>query len=127
MKNKKELKKEMRKIDREVNNSPLNRFILSYYNGLKYEELDKTLEGVEYKINFHKRLIKELKKEINLSKTYDKNVENAKDYIGELEYSNNTSFEIVKVIKLKKAYYELKKQYKDLKKKSKPSETFCRS
>lgn len=127
MKNKKEIKNEMRKINREVNDSPLNRFLLSYYNGLKYEELDKTLEGVEYKINFHKRLIKELKKEINLSKTNDKNVENAKDYIGELEYSNNTSFEIVKVIKLKKAYYELKKQYKDLKKKSKPSETFCRS
>lgn len=127
MKNKKELKKEMRKIDREVNNSPLNRFILSYYNGLKYEELDKTLEGVEYKINFHKRLIKELKKEIKLSKSNEKNVENAKNYIGELEYSNNTSFEIVKVIKLKKSYYELKKQYKDLKKNTKPSETFCRS
>lgn len=127
MKNKKELKKEMRKIDREVNNSPLNRFILSYYNGLKYEELDKTLEGVEYKINFHKRLIKELKKEIKLSKSNEKNVENAKKYIGELEYSNNTSFEIVKVIKLKKSYYELKKQYKDLKKNTKPSETFCRS
>lgn len=127
MKNKKEIKNEMRKIDREVNNSPLNRFILSYYNGLKYEELDETLEGVEYKINFHKRLIKELKKEIKLSKINDKNVENAKNYIGELEYSNRTSFEIVKVIKLKKTYYELKKQYKDLKKKSKPSETFCRS
>lgn len=131
MKTKKEIKKEMKKLIREVNESPLNRFILSYYNGLKYEELDKSMEGVKYKINFHKRLIKALKKELKSSKTNSKDLENAKDYIDELEYSNRSSFEIIKVIKAKKSYFELKKEYKNLSKKfkknTKPSETICRS
>lgn len=131
MKTKKEIKKEMKKLIREVNESPLNRFELSYYNGLKYEELDETMEGVKYKINFHKRLIKALKKEIKSSKTSTKDLENAKDYISELEYSNRAGFEIIKIIKAKKLYYELKKEYKNYSKKDKKntklSETICRS
>lgn len=131
MKTKKEIKKEMKKLIREVNESPLNRFELSYYNGLKYEELDETMEGVKYKINFHKRLIKALKKEIKSSKTSTKDLEKAKDYISELEYSNSAGFEIIKIIKAKKLYYELKKEYKNLSKKfkknTKLSETICRS
>jgi len=131
MKTKKEIKKEMKKLIREVNESPLNCFELSYYNGLKYEELDETMEGVKYKINFHKRLIKALKKEIKSSKTSNKDLENAKDYISELEYSNKAAFEIIKIIKSKKLYYELKKEYKKYSKKDKKntklSETICRS
>lgn len=131
MKTKKEIKKEMKKIIREVNESPLNRFELSYYNGLKYEELDETMEGVKYKINFHKRLIKALKKEIKSLKISNKDLENAKDYISELEYSNRAAFEIVKIIKSKKLYFELKKEYKNYSKKDKKntklSETICRS
>ena len=131
MKTKKEIKKEMKKLIREVNESPLNRFELSYYNGLKYEELDETMEGVKYKINFHKRLIKALKKELKTSKNSNKDLENAKDYISELEYSNSAGFEIIKILKAKKLYYELKKEYKNLSKKfkknTKLSETICRS
>lgn len=128
MKTKKEIKKEMKKLIREVNESPLNRFELSYYNGLKYEELDETMEGVKYKINFHKRLIKALKKEIKSLKISNKDLENAKDYISELEYSNRAAFEIIKIIKSKKLYYELKKEYKNYSKKNtKLSETICRS
>lgn len=131
MKTKKEIKKEMKKLIREVNESPLNRFELSYYNGLKYEELDETMEGVKYKINFHKRLIKALKKELKTSKNSNKDLENAKDYISELEYSNSAGFEIIKIIKAKKLYYELKKEYKNYSKKDKKntklSETICRS
>lgn len=131
MKTKKEIKKEMKKLIREVNESPLNRFELSYYNSLKCEELDETMEGVKYKINFHKRLIKALKKEIKSSKTSTKDLENAKDYISELESSNSAGFEIIKILKAKKLYYELKKEYKNLSKKfkknTKLSETICRS
>lgn len=131
MKTKKELKKEMKKLIREVNESPLDRFLLSYYDDLKYEELDKSMEGVKYRINFNKRLIKELKKELKSSKTSSKDLENAKDYIEELEYTNRTSFEIIKVIKAKKMYFELKKEYKNsskkFKKNTKLSETICRS
>ena len=131
MKTKKEIKKEMKKLIRDVHESPLNRFELSYYNGLKYEELDETMEGVKYKINFHKRLIKALKKELKTSKNSNKDLENAKDYISELEYSNSAGFEIIKIIKAKKLYYELKKEYKNYSKKDKKntklSETICRS
>ena len=131
MKTKKEIKKEMKKLIREVNESPLDRFLLSYYDDLKYEELDKSMEGVKYRINFNKRLIKELKKELKSSKTSSKDLENAKDYIDELEYTNRTSFEIIKVIKAKKMYFELKKEYKNYSKKDKKntklSETICRS
>ena len=131
MKTKKEIKKEMKKLIREVNESQLNRFELSYYDGLKYEELDETMEGVKYKINFHKRLIKALKKEIKSSKTSTKDLENAKDYISELEHSNRAGFEIIKILKAKKMYFELKKKYKNYSKKDKKntklSETICRS
>jgi len=112
---KKEIKKEMKLLIKKVNDSPLNRFLLDYYDGLKYEELDEARDGVEYRINFHKRLIKDLKKELKSSKSKNKDIKNIEDYIDELEYSNRTSFEIIKVIKAKKSYFELKNQLKNLK------------
>ena len=112
---KKEIKKEMKLLIKKVNDSPLNRFLLDYYDGLKYEELDEARDGVEYKINFHKRLIKDLKKELKSSKSKNKDIKNIEDYIDELEYSKRTSFEIIKVIKAKKSYFELKNQLKNLK------------
>jgi len=114
---KKEIKKEMKLLIKKVNDSPLNRFLLDYYDGLKYEELDEVRDGVEYKINFHKRLIKDLKKELKSSKSKNKDIKNIEDYIDELEYSNRTSFEIIKVIKAKKSYFELKNQLKNNNKK----------
>jgi len=37
MKTKKEIKKEMKNLMKKINNSSLNRFIISYYLSLKFE------------------------------------------------------------------------------------------
>jgi len=132
MKTKKEIKIEMKKLSKEVNESQLNRFMLNYYLNLKYEELPEARDAVKYKIRFHKRLIKELTKEVKISKkNNDRYLKEISDYIDELEHFINLSVEIIKVIDARKKYFELKKEYKNYSKKDKKntklSETICRS
>ena len=119
MKTKKEIKKEMKNLMKKINNSSLNRFIVSYYLSLKFEEIDDSRDAVKYKINFHNRLIKDLKKELKTSKNNQKDFKNIKDYIGELEYSNDTSIEIIKLLDARKSYFKLKNQLKNQPKKFK--------
>jgi len=119
MKTKKEIKKEMKNLMKKINNSSLNRFIISYYLSLKFEEIDDSRDAVKYKINFHNRLIKDLKKELKTSKNNQKDFKNIKDYIGELEYSNDTSIEIIKLLDARKSYFKLKNQLKNQPKKFK--------
>jgi len=119
MKTKKEIKKEMKNLMKKINNSSLNRFIISYYLSLKFEEIDDSKDAVKYKINFHNRLIKDLKKELKTSKNNQKDFKNIKDYIGELEYSNDTSIEIIKLLDARKSYFKLKNQLKNQPKKFK--------
>jgi len=113
MKNKREIKKEMKNLMKKINNSSLNRFIVSYYLSLKFEEIDDSRDAVKYKIDFHNRLIKDLKKELKTSKNNKNNFKNIKNYIEELEYSNETSKEIINLLDARKSYFELKIQLKN--------------
>lgn len=120
-------KKTIKKIQKLIASSPLNPFILHYYESLKSEELNTNREAVIDKINYNNKIISQLKKESNYKKICDVHKEIIKEYIEKLEYENETSREVIRIINLKtqEIYHkDLQKKYnKIFKKKSKPSET----
>jgi len=113
MKSRKEIKIEMKNIDKEMGDSPLNVFIKNYYYNLKIDELLDAKEAVKYKMNFIKQLTKDLKKDIKESKKEEKKIKCLSEYLGNLEYENRTNEEIIHFIKLIERYQLLKKLKKN--------------
>ena len=78
--------------------SPLNPYLLEYYNGLKGEELKTTIKNIETTIESNNIIIESLKKSEEDSDSEDKkNV--LLDTIEDLEYQNETNDDILKLLK----------------------------
>lgn len=120
---KKNNKRAIKKVTKIIESSPLNPFILHYYLELKESDLNINKEAVIDKINYNNKLIEKLKQEISNANICDIHKQIVKEYIEDLEYSNNTSREIVKVICLRKQEFLLRKKQKEYNKKSQKLQT----
>lgn len=120
-------KNAIKKIQKLIKNSSLNPFILFHYTTLSESELNNNKETIVSLINYNKRIISILKCEIKDKKICDVHKQIVKNYIEELEYSNCTSKEIIRIINLKKREFYHKRLQQNYNKKfiksSKPSET----
>lgn len=77
--------------------SPLNPYLIDYYNGLKGEKLKNAYNSIERTINNNKIIIESLKESLKKEKKEEeKNV--IFETIEDLEYQNNTNEEIQKLL-----------------------------
>ena len=92
------LDKKLSKIFDDRDGSPLNYFLYSYYVNLKGNEINEALENVEYAISNNNETIIQLKEILNQKQYNEKIIEIINNSIYELEYSNTTNEEIIKVL-----------------------------
>ncbi|MBQ6324323.1 MAG: hypothetical protein IJI22_05785 [Bacilli bacterium] len=106
-------KKAIRKIQKLIDSSKLNPFILFHYTALKESELESNRESMVSLIKYNNKVISQLKEEIKDKNICEVHKEIVKKYIDELEYSNGTSKEVIRIINLKKREFYHKKLQKN--------------
>ncbi len=94
--------KKLSKLFDDRDGSTLNPFLYEHYSHLKGEELDESLENMEYNIFYNNNCIKELKEILNQKTYHDKVIEIITESINDLEYENDTGEEIIIVLKKQK-------------------------
>ncbi len=123
----KNTKRIIKKLIRELDNSPLNPFIKHYYLSLKEDQISSNREAVIDKIKYNNKLINQLKREISNNYFCDIHKKIINEYIEDLEYQNGTSKEIIKFLDIRiqeNLYQKKQKKFnKIFKKNSKLSET----
>ena len=79
--------------------SPLNPYLIEYYNNLRGEDLKTAYKNLQSSIKSNEVIIESLKKQVEdkSTKEEDKNV--LLDTIEDLKYQNETSEEIIKLLK----------------------------
>lgn len=78
--------------------SPLNFFVLEYYNNLKVKDIESTIHNISSRISENNKIIKHLKNAMN-DFADDEYHSILNEDIDNLEYENNSSKEIIKFLK----------------------------